>query len=213
MRAILRSVNSHPGRRAEPRKQPVQARSRQTVAEILDAAARIFAARGYAATTTNHVAEAAGISIGSLYQYFPNKDALVVALEERHLVDARASLTAAMATWRARLPGPDEWARAFVDVLIAINDSPVHVVVYDTAPPLPRLAELTGRIVGELAAEVQFHLRRWGHRSDTDLRARVIVITGLRLVHDLAIRTPPGRPRARVRTEMTRAIAAMLRVR
>lgn len=67
-----------------PRKAPRQARSQATVEAILDAAARVLVERGYAATNTNLVAELAGVSVGSLYQYFPNKDALITALHERH---------------------------------------------------------------------------------------------------------------------------------
>ena len=67
-----------------PRKAPRQARSQATVKAILDAAARVLVERGYAATTTNLVAERAGVSVGSLYQYFPNKDALIAALHDRH---------------------------------------------------------------------------------------------------------------------------------
>ncbi len=68
-----------------PRKKPRQRRSQQTVAAILEAAARILVDDGYAKLTTNHVAEVAGVSIGSLYQYFPNKQALVLALAESHI--------------------------------------------------------------------------------------------------------------------------------
>src|SRR5690242_12366046 len=67
-----------------PRKAPRQARSQATVKAILDAAARVLVERGYAATTTNLVADRAGVSVGSLYQYFPNKDALIAALHDRH---------------------------------------------------------------------------------------------------------------------------------
>ena len=62
------------------RRKPSQRRSQVTVTAILDAAARVFEERGFEAGTTNHVAEVAGVSIGSLYEYFPNKDAMVVAL-------------------------------------------------------------------------------------------------------------------------------------
>jgi AcrR family transcriptional regulator len=202
------SVNSHPGTRGEPRKRPVQERSRRTVESILDAAARIFGERGYLATTTNDVAAAAGVSIGSLYQYFPNKDALLVALEERHLEDVRAVLAAASRQWRRDRPDPEAWARSFVDVLIDVNDTALHVLIYDTAPPLPRLREATGSLVDALAREVAFHLRRWGDRGPVELRARVIVVAALRLVHDLAVRTAPGRDRARTRDEITHLLAA-----
>jgi AcrR family transcriptional regulator len=71
-------------RRLAPRKHPTQRRARETVEAILAAATALFATHGYARTTTNGVADRAGVSIGSLYQYFPNKDALLAALHERH---------------------------------------------------------------------------------------------------------------------------------
>lgn len=79
----------------QPRKTPRQARSRALVEAILEATARVLSERGYAGTTTNLVAERAGVSIGSVYQYFPNKDSLITALHERHaaqLYDVMASV-------------------------------------------------------------------------------------------------------------------------
>jgi AcrR family transcriptional regulator len=76
-----------------PRKQPSQARSAQTVAVILEAAAHILEVRGFDGYTTNAIAERAGVSIGSLYQYFPSKDAITAALIDREsatLLDAVA---------------------------------------------------------------------------------------------------------------------------
>jgi len=67
----------------EARKTPTQSRSAETVNVILEAAARILEETGFEGYTTNAVAERAGVSIGSLYQYFPGKDALTVALIER----------------------------------------------------------------------------------------------------------------------------------
>ncbi|TMZ52891.1 TetR/AcrR family transcriptional regulator, partial [Klebsiella pneumoniae] len=80
-----------------PRKTPRQQRSRETVAAILEAAAQLFQRHGYTATTTNKIAERAGVSIGSLYQYFPNKEALLAALAQEHLETATASLIQAFA--------------------------------------------------------------------------------------------------------------------
>lgn len=62
----------------------MQARSRARVDAILDAADAVFLEMGYAEATTNHVAARAGTSIGSLYRFFPNKEALLVALAERY---------------------------------------------------------------------------------------------------------------------------------
>lgn len=65
------------------RKKPVQQRSQQMVETLIDAAAHTIAERGLANTTTNHIAVRAGVSVGSLYQYFATKEALIDALTDR----------------------------------------------------------------------------------------------------------------------------------
>ncbi|HAV5588440.1 TPA: TetR/AcrR family transcriptional regulator [Acinetobacter baumannii] len=79
----------------DPRKRPRQARSVATFEAILEAAARILESLGFTGFNTNAVAELAGVSIGSLYQYFPSKDALIVELIRReraklsnHIIEA-----------------------------------------------------------------------------------------------------------------------------
>jgi AcrR family transcriptional regulator len=67
------------------RRQPKQERSQQRVDHLLNVAAQVFEEVGYAATTTNAIAAHAGVSIGSLYQFFPNKEAIMDALVERYL--------------------------------------------------------------------------------------------------------------------------------
>src|SRR5689334_22363891 len=92
MRAIARIINSRsevPVAAAKktktiPRKRPVQERSQAMVKAILDGTARVLVNTGYDRASTNRVALAAGVSVGSLYQYFPSKEALVAALVERH---------------------------------------------------------------------------------------------------------------------------------
>src|SRR5262245_13011013 len=61
-----------------------QERSRLTVDALLEGTARVLLKEGYDRASTNRIAQAAGVSIGSLYQYFPTKEALVAALTERH---------------------------------------------------------------------------------------------------------------------------------
>ncbi len=75
--------------RASTRREPKQQRSRQTVEDVLEAVRRVLRRHGAGAITTNRVAEAAGVSIGSLYQYFPDKQAIFMALHERHVVSVR----------------------------------------------------------------------------------------------------------------------------
>jgi AcrR family transcriptional regulator len=69
----------------KPRKLPRQARSRASFAAILDGCARVLERGGYESLTTNRVAEAAGVGIGTLYDFFPNREAIVVALAEERL--------------------------------------------------------------------------------------------------------------------------------
>src|SRR5882757_10060075 len=68
-----------------PRKRPQQRRSQATVDAILEAATEVFGGSGFASVSTNAIAGRAGVSIGSLYQYFPNKLALLEAVRERHI--------------------------------------------------------------------------------------------------------------------------------
>ncbi len=101
-----------------PRKQPRQRRSQATVELILRAGASVLAGEGYAGATTNRIAEVAGVSVGSLYQYFPNKDALVLALADAHVAEMRALLAATAAA----ADGPvEEVVRTFVRAMIAAH--------------------------------------------------------------------------------------------
>ena len=67
------------------RKSPRQARSRETVEVLLEAATRVLVEAGFEGASTNRIARVAGVSVGSLYQYFPNKAAIVRMLIERHV--------------------------------------------------------------------------------------------------------------------------------
>lgn len=79
---------------------------------ILEAAARVLAKEGAAALTTNHIAEVAGVSVGSLYQYFPDRDSLVAALVDDRL--ARDTAAVAEAVGRLSVLPPDAQFEAFV---------------------------------------------------------------------------------------------------
>jgi AcrR family transcriptional regulator len=91
----------------KPRKTPRQQRSTETVNVILEAAARVLERHGLAGFTTNAVAERAGVSIGSLYQYFPSKEALTATLIRRETSTLIENAAAAFdeASGRAALSG------------------------------------------------------------------------------------------------------------
>ncbi|WP_105385249.1 TetR family transcriptional regulator [Neorhizobium alkalisoli] len=74
-------MNGHASPRISSRKKPKQARSTELVAAILEAAIRVLAEEGAQRFTTARVAERAGVSVGSLYQYFPNKASILYRLQ------------------------------------------------------------------------------------------------------------------------------------
>ena len=78
--------------RLKPRKLPRQARSRASFDAILGGCARVLERGGYESLTTNRVAEAAGVGIGTLYDFFPNREAIVVALAEQRLARLAADV-------------------------------------------------------------------------------------------------------------------------
>lgn len=86
-----------------PRRKPQQARSRELVRAIAMACERILAEEGAAALTTNRIAEVAGVNIGSLYRYFPNKEAVIAEVYELQLQDLAAQYEDA---WEAAQGGP-----------------------------------------------------------------------------------------------------------
>ena len=80
-----------------PRKQPQQQRAADTVHAIITAVERVLHSHGAGGLTTNRIAEVAGVSVGTLYQYFPNKQALVGALQERVLTQVLETFRAGLA--------------------------------------------------------------------------------------------------------------------
>lgn len=184
-------MSARSGSAFRPRKQPSQARSRATVAVILEAAARVFAARGYAATTTNHIAATAGVSVGSLYEYFPNKDALLVALVEQHIDESAALLAAVGARVLTPECGIDEAVTAMVQTMIDLHaqEPRLHRVLFEEAP-LPthvreRLAAVEQAMAERIAAWLE--ARAEVRVPDPAVAAMVLVRTIEALTHRLVI--------------------------
>ncbi|MDT0344302.1 TetR/AcrR family transcriptional regulator [Streptomyces litchfieldiae] len=141
---------------ARPRRKR-QARGEQRMAQILDAAATVFAEHGYEAATTIKISAEAGISPGSLYQFFPNKEAIAEALALRFVADLGAAHDEAFSGVDLAGLGLDEFIDRIVDPLIAFNianpgfkalfartDQPAGLS--SAAEPLERA--VMGRVVG-----------------------------------------------------------------
>lgn len=160
-----------------PRKKPSQARSRATVEAIVTAAARVLVERGYAGLTTVAVAERAGVSVGSLYQYFPGKDALLAALFERHMKQAVETMEQAAPPGAARSLA--EEVDAQIGALLAAKMSNPRLAIalktqvpmrrgYPSLRPLlSRIERLVRRSLEEHRADIRF--------ADLDLAAFLLV--------------------------------------
>jgi AcrR family transcriptional regulator len=176
--------------RTRPRKRPVQRRSRETVEAILDAAAQVFERRGYAAGTTNRIAERAGVSVGSVYEYFPNKDAIVVALAERELEHEREVLLAILTRAPAREPLAS-LLRRFVDAVVEIHAARpnLHRMLFEEADHPPRAHACVLRFEESLAHALESILRaRDVGGDDPDACAHLIVQTAEALAHRFVLR-------------------------
>ncbi|HXV93477.1 MAG TPA: TetR/AcrR family transcriptional regulator [Pseudonocardia sp.] len=180
-----------------PRRRPRQARSRQTVARVLDAAAALLEESGHAALTTNEVAARAGVSIGSLYQYFADKDALLAALAERHLAESAERLHALVAELRIRRPGTPAVVRLLVEAAADLHrrDTGLHRALVHDAPRTPALvAELAAFRAGMEAALAELLGELGVPPGRRRLAARVLVTTVDGLVHECLLATDLDSP-------------------
>ena len=149
-----------------PRKSASQERSRSTVDALLEATARVLVKEGYDRASTNRIAEVAGVSIGSLYQYFPNKEALVAAVIDRH-TEQVSQVTRNALVKAAALP-IEAAAREFVSVAIdghRVNPK-LHGVLAEQIPRVGRLENIEAN-VREGYALVRGYLE--AHRDEIDV--------------------------------------------
>lgn len=125
-----------------PRKNASQARSRATVDALVEATARILVREGFEKASTNRIAEIAGVSVGSLYQYFPSKEALVAAVIDRHNGEIMTIVRAAFVEV-ADMP-IDKAVRKLVTVAIEAHriNPKLHRVLAEQIPRSGRLAEV-----------------------------------------------------------------------
>ncbi|MGE5181158.1 MAG: TetR/AcrR family transcriptional regulator [Acidobacteriota bacterium] len=178
--------------RTTPRKRPRQDRSKATVDTILAATARVLVKHGFDGLTTNAVASAAGVSIGSLYQYFPNKEALVAALIEHHLEHMNESVLAELVRV-AQLPIP-EAVRRVVELTIRAHavEPELHKVLTEQVPRVGRLAKLRelDEICHRAVAALLTARRAELAVGDPDLAAFVVVSSIESIVHRAALLSP-----------------------
>jgi AcrR family transcriptional regulator len=180
---------------ATPRKRPRQERSQETYDAIVEAAAQLFERDGYTGATTNHIAERAGVSIGSLYQYFPNKDALLYAIGEQHIQHLLAELAGVVEELRRQLPQLADCVHAFVHGLAVphLTRPRMHRLLYDQAPRPSEAAAQLRAAQKEIASEVEFHLRRLGAGGPDPALTAILLVQGVEAqLHGALLDPPPG---------------------
>lgn len=200
--------------RTSPRKRPRQQRSKDTVDSILDATARVLKHAGFDGLTTNAVAVRAGVSIGSLYQYFPNKEALVSALIERHCEEMNSAILAEL-TNVARLPIAQA-ARAVIELTFSAHaiDPALHRVLTEQVPRIGKLAKLreldniSHRMVAGMLAVRRDELAI----RDVELAAFVLVSAIESIVHRSALLYPDKLKDPRLLDEATLLVTRYLGV-
>src|SRR5262245_42867563 len=126
----------------KPRKVATQERSRATVDALVEATARILVKEGYDKASTNRIAEVAGVSVGSLYQYFPSKEALVAAVVGRHQLKIVQTVRGELA--EVLLQPVEKAVRKLVAVAVEAHrvDPKLHRVLAEQLPRVGRLEHL-----------------------------------------------------------------------
>ena len=152
------------------RRKPTQARARATIDMIFEATARIIERDGMAALNTNRIAERAGISIGTLYEYFPNKDAILIAMARQRLAEDERLVRQALTGSEADHDG--SLARKAIHALVALHeDRPkvrravmavhlAHGFGSEHARPVQEIAQLIVQRNARLLGDKTAHLDR-----------------------------------------------------
>ena len=175
-----------------------QQRGLQRIEDILDAAERVFADDGYDAATTNQIASAAGISPGSLYQYFDNKKSIAEALCRRYIEQLTTSESQILDPALAALP-LDEMVDRVIDPMVAFNLAhPAAKALLAGADLAPDLAEATkdlhDTLCGGVERLIEARVPTMG-ASERQLVAEVSVSIYAGLVPSLLSATPRDRAR------------------
>lgn len=143
-----------------PRKLPTQARAKAKIQRVLDATQAILNRDGPAALTTPAIAVESGVSVGSIYQYFPNKEAIVLALYEARLAEIRGEAGEAQddgeADWRAFFR---KWIRQIKERENAVGYGLSMSAAFEH---FPRLAEVEPLHAEQMADRVVVQLKRFG---------------------------------------------------
>jgi AcrR family transcriptional regulator len=201
-------------RRLKPRKTPAQARSKALVEAVVEAGARILVERGWDGLTMQEVAAVAGVSPGSLYQYFPDKASLVTELVERQ---STRELEFHLARF-AELPEDaslEETLDLLVDSLVEFQarEGPLMRRSLDALQHLGRyglLRERAARAAGVLGGLLARHAARLEPGLDLELATHVLANAIHSLTHDGVLPRPAGLDDATLKRAVRRLVLGYL---
>ena len=193
------------------RRRPQQRRALETVSAVLEAAVRILKREGVDGLTTNRIAEVAGVSIGSVYQYFPDKGAIFSALHRRH-IEAVDRLVAAQLT-RHAASSLEELMRALIGAMVEVHaaDPELCELLMTEVPHRPDGGEdFARRLHG--AFRMAIAARTHKKKKLRNLDKTVFIVTQLvdALSHGAALRRPARVSLEEAREEAVRAVMAYL---
>ena len=201
--------------RIPKRNEPKQKRSRVLVEAILVAAAELFDEHGYEATTTDRIAERAGVSVGSLYNYFANKDAILTALAFCHVHQLREL---AEPCWeyfrRSESPSFARWLHTIVQVSVRSNlrYPNLNRLIFDEFPLVHQMLNKASQPDHE---DMVFK-GEWIERDPEVeaehalIAARLVSICAIDLAHLVAAFPPPGHDFLDCEREISRMLLAYL---
>jgi AcrR family transcriptional regulator len=199
----------------KPRKHATQARSRATVEALVDATARILVREGFDKASTNRIAEVAGVSVGSLYQYFPSKEAIVVAVARRHHDDLIQVVRGALARTTGQTLAQGVGALVAAAIEAHRVDPRLHRVLAEEIPRVGGLAD-AGSFNRDNHALFRAYLESHGDEIrvvDLDLATFMCVTTIEALTHTAVLHhaeTFPDEAMEALAREATRLITGYL---
>jgi AcrR family transcriptional regulator len=199
------------GRKLLARRKPKQRRAQQTVEAVLDAVVKILKRDGVDAVTTNRIAEVAGVSIGSVYQYFLDKRAIFLALHDRHVEEIGRLVERTLVEQGAS--SLEDVLRALVEAVVDAHtpDPEIYELLHTEAPHRADGARhLAERLRGALRPVISSRMGEIKNPRDPERVLFVVTHMVDALSHGAALRRPPQMSLAAAKEEAVRATLAYL---
>jgi AcrR family transcriptional regulator len=198
--------------RTSVRRRPKQRRARQTVEAVLDAVVRLLKRDGSQAITTNRIAEVAGVSIGSVYQYFPDKRAIFTALHQRHVDQIDRMVQTKLVEHAAS--SIEELVRAMVEAMVEAHatDPELYELLMTEVPHrADGTRDFAVRLHGAFLLAISSRAHELKKRRDLDKVVFVVTHMVEALSHGAVLRRPARMSLKEAKEEAVRAVLAYLR--